>query len=99
MAEEDQEKRSFIIDKGLYCFRVMPFGLKSAEATYQTLVNPMFKEQIGRNVEAYVDDMLVKSREKRAHINNLRECFQILRKYRMRLNPLKCALVSHQVSF
>ena len=61
MAEENQEKTAFVTSQGLYCYRVMPFGLKNAEATYQRLVNQMFKKQIRRNVEVYVDDMLVKS--------------------------------------
>ena len=49
MTEEDQEKTVFITSQGLYCYRVMPFGLKNAGATYQRLVNQMFSEQIGRN--------------------------------------------------
>ena len=63
MAEEDQEKTAFITSQGLYCYKVMPFGLKNAGATYQRLVNKMFNKQIGRNMEVYVDDMLVKSKE------------------------------------
>ncbi|XP_059441743.1 uncharacterized protein LOC132174049 [Corylus avellana] len=58
----DQDKTAFITDRGLYCYKVMPFGLKNAEATYQRLVNKMFQEQIGKNMKVYVDDMLVKSR-------------------------------------
>jgi hypothetical protein len=61
MSELDKEKTSFIIDRGLYCYNMMPFGLKNAGATYQRLVNKMFRDQIGRKVEVYVDDMLVKS--------------------------------------
>ena len=63
MAKEDQENMAFMTSQGLYCYRVMPFGLKNAGATYQSLVNQMFSKQIGRNVEVYVDDMLVKSKE------------------------------------
>ena len=61
MDEVDQEKTSFVTSQGLFCYKVMPFGLKNAGATYQRLVNHMFHLQIGRNVEVYVDDMLVKS--------------------------------------
>ena len=61
MDKADQEKTSFIISQGLFCYKVMPFGLKNARATYQKLVNHMFHSQIGWNVEMYVDDMLVKS--------------------------------------
>ena len=61
MDDADQEKTSFVSSQGLFCYKVMSFGLKNAEATYQRLVNHMFRPQIGRNVEDYVDDMLVKS--------------------------------------
>ena len=91
MAEEDQEKSAFVTSQGLYCYRVMPFGLKNAGATYQRLVNQMFKKQIGRNVEVYVDDMLVKSRKEEDHLDDLRETFNTLRQYNMKLNPSKCA--------
>ena len=69
----------------------MPFGLKNAGATYQRLVNKMFADQIGKTVEVYVDDMLVKSIEPVQHLTNLREVFAILRKYKMKLNSAKCA--------
>ena len=59
--EVDQEKTSFVTSQGLFCYKVMRFGLKNAGATYQRLVNKMFAPQIGRNVEVYIDDMLVKS--------------------------------------
>ena len=72
MDEEDQEKTAFITSQGLYCYKVMPFGLKNAEATYQILVNKMFNKKIGRNMEVYVDDMLVKSKEELAHLDDLR---------------------------
>ena len=62
MDEADQEKTSFVTSQGLFCYKVMPFSLKSASATYQRLMNKMFASQIGRNVQVYVDDMLVKSR-------------------------------------
>ena len=60
MDEAEQEKTSFIISQGLFCYKVMSFGLKSVGATYQRLVNHMFHPQIGGNVEVYVDDVLVK---------------------------------------
>ncbi|KAI5344038.1 hypothetical protein L3X38_011915 [Prunus dulcis] len=61
MHEDDMAKTSFIIERGAYCYKVMPFGLKNARATYQRLVNKIFKEQIGKTMEVYVDDMLVQS--------------------------------------
>ena len=79
MAEENQEKTAFIMSQGLYCYKVMPFGLKNAGATYQRLVNKMFSKQIGRNMEVYVDDMLVKSKEKLARLDDLRETFATLK--------------------
>ena len=81
MAEEDQEKTAFITSQGLYCYKVMPFGLKNAGATYQRLVNKIFSKQIGRNMEVYVDDMLVKNKEELAHLDDLRETFATLKQY------------------
>ena len=88
---DDQEKTSFLIGQGNYCYRVMPFGLKNAGATYQRLVNRMFQKQIGTTMEVYIDDMLVKSTTAELHIAHLSEAFQILREYNMKLNPAKCA--------
>ena len=90
MAEEDQEKTAFITSQGLYCYKVMPFKLKNAGATYQRLVNKMFNRQIGRNMEVYVDDILVKSKEELTHLDDFRETFTTLKQYQMKLNPSKC---------
>ena len=90
MKEEDQEKTSFVTSQGLFCYKVMPFGLKNAGATYQRLMNKMFAHQIGRNVQVYVDDMLVKSVRKNDHLCDLQETFNTLRSYNMKLNPSKC---------
>ena len=79
------------MSQGLYCYKVMPFELKNAGATYQRLVNKMFSKQIGRNMEVYVDDMLVKSKEELVHLDDLKETFATLRQYQMKLNPSKCA--------
>ena len=68
----------------------MPFELKNAGATYQRLMNKMFAQQIGRNVQVYVDDMLVKSLREEDHLNDLRETFNTLWSYNMKLNPNKC---------
>ena len=77
--------------QGLFCYKVMPFGLKNAGATYQRLMNKMFVQQIGRNVQVYVDDVLVKSRREEDHLEDLKETFSILCSYNMKLNPGKCA--------
>ena len=79
MVEEDQEKIAFITSQGLYCYKVMPFRLKNAGATYQRLVNKMFSKQIRRNMEMYANDMLVKSKEKSAHLDDLQKTFTTLR--------------------
>ena len=71
MDETDQEKTSFVTSQGLFCYKVMSFGLKNAGAIYQRLVNHMFCPQIGRNVEVYVDNMLVKSQDEEIHLDDL----------------------------
>ncbi|XP_034225527.1 uncharacterized protein LOC117635292 [Prunus dulcis] len=91
MHPSDSEHTAFITDKRLYCYNVMPFGLKNAGATYQRLVNRIFARYIGNIMEVYVDDMLVKSRTTEEHLHNLSIMFGILKDYRMRLNPMKCA--------
>ena len=91
MHPDDQEKTSFVPTRGTYYYRVMPFGLKNAGATYQRLVNLMFQKQNGVTMEVYIDDMLVKSTTAKLHIAQLSEEFQILRNYNTKLNPAKCA--------
>ncbi|CAL9000917.1 unnamed protein product, partial [Prunus brigantina] len=91
MDPADSEHTAFITDRGLYCYNVMPFGLKNAGATYQRLVNRIFAQHMGSIMEVYVDDMLVKSRTAGGHLENLALMFGILKRYRMRLKPTKCA--------
>ena len=91
MDESDQEKTSFVTSQGLFCYKVIPFGLKNAGATYQRLMNKTFAHQIGRNVQVYVDDMLVKSMHEEDHLDNLRETFDTLRSFNMKLNSNKRA--------
>ena len=79
MDSNDQEKTSFVTGQGTYCYRVMPFGLKNAGATYKRLVNRMFQKQIGTTMEVYINDMLVKSTIAELHIAHLSKAFQILR--------------------
>ncbi|XP_019053694.1 PREDICTED: uncharacterized protein LOC109114857 [Nelumbo nucifera] len=75
MHPDDEENTSFITEHGTYCYRVMPFGLKNARATYQRLVDKVFKEQMGRNIKAYVDDMVVKSLKVKTHVSDLVKTF------------------------
>ena len=86
----DQDKTVFITPRGAYCYKVMPFGLKNAEATYQRMVMQMFGHLIGQTMEVYIDDMLVKSLQKEYHIADLTRVFAILRDSRLRLNASKC---------
>nr|KYP55078.1 Retrovirus-related Pol polyprotein from transposon 297 family [Cajanus cajan] len=87
---QDEEKIAFITETANYCYRVMPFGLKNAGATYQRLMNKIFSDHIGRSMEVYVDDMVVKSGDVSAHAQDLTEVFQALRHHQMRLNLEKC---------
>ncbi|CAL8115891.1 unnamed protein product [Prunus armeniaca] len=91
MDPADSEHMAFITDCELYCYNVMPFGLKNVGATYQRLINRIFAKHISSIMEVYVDDMLVKGRTAGGHLENLALMFCILRDYRMRLNPTKCA--------
>ncbi|KAM2040313.1 hypothetical protein ACFX16_034265 [Malus domestica] len=77
----DQEHTTFTTDRGLYCYKVMPFGQKNAGSTYQKLVNLMFAKNIGKSMKVYVDDMLVKSKHADQQITNLSETFTILKRY------------------
>ena len=88
MNEVDQ---SFITNQCLFCYKVMPFDLKNTCTTYQRLMNKMFTNQIGRNVQVYIDDMLVKSRKEDDHLEDLKETFDTLCSYNMKFNPSKCA--------
>lgn len=90
MDEEDAEKTAFITDIGVFCYKKMPFGLENAGATYQRLVNKVFEDLIGRNMEVYVDDMVIKSRTVTQAQGDLRETLEQLRRVNMKLNPAKC---------
>ena len=87
----DAEKTSFITPHGLFCYNIMPFGLKNAEATYQILVTKMIRPLLEKTMEVYIDDMLVKSKERSDHTTHLQQAFELLRAYGMKLNPTKCA--------
>ena len=86
-----QKKTSFLTPHGLYCYNVMPFGLKNVGATYQRLVTKMFRPLLGSTMEFYIDDMLVKSKQRPNHATHLQQAFDLLQEYGMKLNPLKCA--------
>ncbi|GKD97697.1 reverse transcriptase domain-containing protein [Tanacetum coccineum] len=90
MAEEDEEKTAFHTPHGVYCYTKMPFGLKNAGATYQRLVDKAFEKQVGRNLEVYVDDLVIKSHTEAELLRDIEETFRTLRKINMKLNPKKC---------
>lgn len=90
MKEEDKDKTAFITPYGVYSYTTMPFGLKNAGATYQRMMQNCLKEQIGRNVQVYVDDIVVKSRKEDSLLDDLRETFAALNRYVIKLNPTKC---------
>jgi hypothetical protein len=88
--EEDQEKTAFITPFGAYCYTTMSFGLKNAGATYLQAIQACFKRHLNKNIEAYVDDVVVKTRNSDTLIVDLEETFASLREYRWKLNPNKC---------
>ena len=90
MSVEDEEKTAFISPLGCHCYTRMPFGLKNAGATFQRVMRMCLGSQMGRNAEAYVDDIVVKSQEQGTLIEDLRETFGNLRKIQIKLNPEKC---------
>ncbi|KAJ4800173.1 Pol-polyprotein [Rhynchospora pubera] len=89
MCTEDEEKTSFLTEKGIYCYKVMPFGLKNAGAEYQRMVNKLFQGEIGKIMEAYVDDMVIKSCSGEEHVQHLERVFAKMKEVGMRLNPKK----------
>src|ERR1700731_3762635 len=91
MCPEDEEKTSFVTPFGVFCYVKMPFGLKNAGTTYQRGMQMAFHDQIGRNIEAYVDDLVVKSKKKEDLIPDLLETFNSLRRNQIMLNPEKCS--------
>ena len=90
MAPEDMEKTSFITEWGAYYYQVMPFRLKNTGATYQRAATTLFHNMMHRDIEVYVDDMIVKSREMVDHLAALQRFFERIRQFRLRLNPKKC---------
>jgi hypothetical protein len=86
----DQDKTAFITLHGIYCYMTMTFDLKNAGATYQKVIQRCLEYHIGKNVEDYVDDVVVKTTNKDDLIADLAQTFANLRVYRWKLNPEKC---------
>ena len=91
LALDDQEKTAFVTPTRNYHYKVMPLGLKNAGSTYQKMMTKMFEPQLGKNIEVYIDDMVVKSKVVFEHMGDLRNIFEILRKHKLRLNASKCS--------
>ena len=91
LALEDQEKIAIVTPTGKYHYKVMPFGLKNAGSIYQRMMTRMFEPQLGKSIEIYVDDMVVKSKVVFKHLGDLRSTFNVLRKHKLRLNASKCS--------
>ena len=87
MAPQDMTKTTFTTEWGIYCYTVMSFGLKNAGATYQRMAIALLHDMMHNKVEVYVDDMIVKSKDRGSHTINLRKFFKRIKKYRLRLNP------------
>jgi hypothetical protein len=89
LAIDDEEKTTFITSFEIICYTKMAFGLKNGGATYQKCIHIILEHQIGRNVEAYIDDIVVKLKKHVVLLDDLKETFDNLRKYKMMLNPKK----------
>ena len=99
MVAEDEDKTAFCTDIGVFCYTKMPFGLKNAGATYQRLMDKAFKPQIGVNLEVYVDDLVIKSKEEDQMLRDIQDTFDQLRSIRMKLNPRKCSFGMEEGKF
>ena len=91
LALDNQENTAFVTFVGNYHYKVMPFGLKNVGSTYQRMMTKMFEPQLGRSIEVYIDDMVVKSKVVSEHVGDLANIFEIPRKHKLRLNASKCS--------
>ena len=87
----DSTNTTFITLMGMHCYNVMPFILKNVGASYQCMISRIFYPLLGRTIEAYIDDKMVKSISREDHMAQLQEAFQIVRLHRLQLNQEKCA--------
>nr|GEW32275.1 reverse transcriptase domain-containing protein [Tanacetum cinerariifolium] len=99
MAKEDEEKTTFITSQEILCYSKMPSGLKNAGATYQRLVDKAFQKLIGRNLEVYLDDLVIKIRTEKKVIRDIEETFKTLKEINMKLNPKKCTFGMREGTF
>ena len=90
MANENKKKTTFVTLWGTFCYKVMSFELKNIWATYQKAMVTLFHDMMHKKIKVYMDDMIVKSKRGENHCQNLRKLFERLRRYRLKLNPIKC---------
>jgi hypothetical protein len=91
LKKEHEEKIAFITPYVVFCYQVMPFGLKNAGATYQRMMQNCLRSQIGRNIQVYIDDVVITTRKEESLIRDLAETFDNLNRYKLKLNPTKCS--------
>jgi hypothetical protein len=91
LKKEDEEKTAFITPYGVFCYQVMPFGLKNAGATYQRMMQNCLGSQVGCNIQVYIDDVVITTRKEESLISDLAETFDNLNRYKLKLNPTKCS--------
>jgi hypothetical protein len=89
LKKEDEEKIAFITPYDVFCYQVMPFGLKNTGATYQWMMQNCLGSQIGRNIQVYIDDVVITTRKEESLISELVETFNNLNRYKLKLNPIK----------
>ncbi|KAJ0948972.1 putative nucleotidyltransferase, Ribonuclease H [Helianthus annuus] len=99
MKEEDEDKTAFRTDKGIFCYTKMPFGLRNAGATYQRLMDTVFKDNIGKTVEVYMDDLVIMSHGEDLMLTNIQRTFDFLRSVNLKLNPTKCSFGMEEGKF
>jgi hypothetical protein len=88
---EDEVNTAFITPYGVFCYQTMPFGLKNAGATYQRIMQKCLATQIGKNVQVYIDDVVITTKSESSLLDDLREMFDNLNRFRIKLNPTKCS--------
>jgi hypothetical protein len=89
--ERRRGKTAFITPYGVFCYQVMPFGLKNAGATYQRMMQNCLESQIGQNIQVYINDVVITTRKEESLISDLAETFDNLNRYKLKLNPTKCS--------
>ncbi|KAL0360936.1 UNVERIFIED_CONTAM: hypothetical protein Sradi_3778100 [Sesamum radiatum] len=90
MAPMDEELTALRTPTGIYCYNIILFGLKNVDATYQRAMKKIFDNMLHKNVECYVDDLVVKSKKREDHLYDLRKVFECSRRYQLKMNPSKC---------